>query len=77
MVVESALVAFWARLGSLNALEMTRLVKSWKLWLGLTLCSADSMGRITACMDADTVRQGIHHVYDRLKRNKALPDPKR
>jgi hypothetical protein len=25
-------------------------------------------------MDADTVRHGIHHVYDRLKRNKALPD---
>jgi hypothetical protein len=74
VVVKSALAAFWARLGSLNALEMTRLAKTWKLWLGLSLCSADSMGRITAGMDADTVRQGIHHVYDRLKRNKALPD---
>ncbi len=30
------------------------------------------MGRIW--MDADTVRQGIHHVYDRLKRNTSLPD---
>lgn len=74
VVVKSALVAFWARLGSLNALEMTKFAKTWKLGLGLSLCSADSMGRITAGMDADTVRQGIHHVYDRLKRNKALPD---
>lgn len=74
VVVKSALAAFWARLGSLNALEMTRLAKTWKPWLGQSLCSADSMGRITACMHAGTVRQGIHHIYDRLKRNKALPD---
>jgi hypothetical protein len=25
-------------------------------------------------MDADGLRRGIHHIYDRLKRNKALPD---
>src|SRR5665213_3849331 len=25
-------------------------------------------------MDAEGLRQGIHHIYDRLKRNKALPD---
>jgi hypothetical protein len=25
-------------------------------------------------MDADELRQGIHHLYQRLKRNKALPD---
>lgn len=53
---------------------MTKRAKIWKPWLGQSMCSADSMGRITACMDADTLRQGIHHVYDRLKRNKALPD---
>lgn len=74
VVVKLALAAFWARLGSLNALEMTKPAKIWKPWLGQSMCSADSMGRITACMEADTVRQGIHHVYDRLKRNKALPD---
>lgn len=73
-VVKSALAIFWTRLGSLNALELTKLAKSWKPWLGEPMCSADSMGRITACIDASTVRQGIHHVYDRLKRNKALPD---
>jgi hypothetical protein len=42
--------------------------------LGRPLCSADNLGRIVACVDADTLRQGIHHVYDGLKRNKALPD---
>jgi hypothetical protein len=25
-------------------------------------------------MDAEGLRQGIHHIYDRLKRNKAFPD---
>jgi Transposase DDE domain len=74
LVVKSALALFWIRLGSLNALEMTELSKSWKTWLGQSLCSADSMGRICQHMDADTLREGIHHVYDRLKRNKALPD---
>jgi hypothetical protein len=37
VVVKSALAAFWARLGSLNALEMTKPAKTWKLWLGLSL----------------------------------------
>ena len=43
-------------------------------WLGRSLCSADSLGRIVTRVDADTLRQGLHYVYDRLKRNKALPD---
>jgi hypothetical protein len=74
LVVKSALALFWTRLGSLNALELTGLAKCWKTWLGHSLCSADSMGRICEHMDADTLREGIQHVYDRLKRNKALPD---
>ena len=67
-------VVYWTRLGSLNALGMTRSAKFWKSWLDGPLCSADSLGRIVASMDAATLRQGIHHVYERLKRNKALPD---
>ena len=74
LVVKAVLAVYWSRLGSLNALEMTRGAKFWKAWLGYPLCSADSLGRIVASVDADTLRQGIHHVYDRLKRNKALPD---
>jgi hypothetical protein len=53
---------------------MVRPAKIWKNWLGQPACSADSMGRIAAGIQAATLRQGIHHVYDRLKRNKALPD---
>jgi Transposase DDE domain len=74
VVVKSVLALYWSRLGSLNALEMTRSAKSWKTWLGRPLCSADSLGRIAAGVHADTLRQGLHHLYDRLKRNKALPD---
>jgi hypothetical protein len=74
VVVKSVLALYWARLGSLHALEMTRAAKFWQFWMGRSLCSADSLGRIAAGMQADTLRQGIHQVYDRLKRNKALPD---
>lgn len=74
VVVKSVLALYWARLGSLHALEMTRSAKFWPSWLGRSLCSADSLGRIVAGVEADTLRQGIHHLYDRLKRNKALPD---
>ena len=74
LVVKAVLAVYWSRLGSLNALAMTREVKFWKSWLGGPLCSADSLGRIVARMEADSLRQGIHHIYERLKRNKALPD---
>lgn len=74
VVVKSALALFWTRMGSLHALEMTRRSNLWPSWLGRPLCSADSLGRIPAAMQASTLRQGLHHVYVRLKRNKALPD---
>jgi hypothetical protein len=74
LVVKAALAVYWTRLGSLNALVLTRSAKFWKSWLDGPLCSADSLGRIVADMEADSLRQGIHHVYERLKRNKALPD---
>jgi Transposase DDE domain len=74
LVVKAILAIYWSRLGSLNALEMTRSAKLWKAWLGGPLCSADSLGRILAGVDAATLRNGIHSVYERLKRNKALPD---
>jgi len=74
VVVKSAVVMFWARMGSLNALELTAGVRFWKSWLGQSPCSADTVGRVHALMDADQLRHGIHRIYDRLKRNKALPD---
>jgi hypothetical protein len=73
-VVKAVLAMYWSRLGSLNALQMTQSAKFWKAWLGGPLCSADSLGRIVASVDTDTLRQGVHHLYERLKRNKALMD---
>jgi hypothetical protein len=73
-VVHSVAVLFWARMGSLNALELAAHSSFFRRWLGQSVCSADSVGRVTALMDAEGLRRGIHHLYDRLKRNKALPD---
>ncbi len=72
--VKAALVLFWARLGSLNAWAQVAGAPPCPAWVGELPCSADSLGRIHALMQAAGLRQGIHHVYTRLKRNKALPD---
>jgi hypothetical protein len=61
-------------MGSLNALELTSHSRFFRCWLGQSVCSADSVGRVSALIDAEGLRQGIHHVYEQLKRNKALPD---
>jgi hypothetical protein len=73
-VVKSAAVMFWARLGSLNALEMSGKSRFWKHWLGDSLPSAETMGDVHSKMDATALREAIHQVYGYLKRNKALPD---
>ncbi len=65
---------FWTRLGSLNALEMAAPARFWKRCWGQPLASADTVGRVHSLLDADQLREGIHQVYERLKRNKALPD---
>ena len=74
LVIKSVAVLFWARMGSLNALELTARSSFFRHWFGQSVCSADSIGRVSALMDAEGLRHGIHHIYDRLKRNKALPD---
>ena len=61
-------------MGSLHALELVAGARFWKHWLEEPLGSADTVGRVHALLDAGTLRQGIHRLYDRLKRNKALPD---
>ncbi len=71
VIVKSVTVLFWARMGSLNALELTARSSFFHHWLGQSLCSADTIGRVNALMDAEGLRRGIHHIYDRLKRNKA------
>lgn len=74
VLVKSALALFWARLGSLNALETVAAARFWKSWLGRPLASADTMGDVHALLNSDGLRAGIHCVYERLKRNQALPD---
>jgi hypothetical protein len=74
VIVKSVTVLFWARMGSLNALELTARSVFFRHWLGQCVCSADTIGRVSTLLDAEGLRRGIHHVYDRLKRNKALPD---
>jgi hypothetical protein len=43
VVVKSAVVMFWARMGSLNALELTARARFWKSWLGRLPASADTV----------------------------------
>ena len=74
LIVQSVTVLFWARLGSLNALELTAQSSFFRRWLGEALCSADSVGRIVGLMEPSGIRAAIHSVYSQLKRNKALPD---
>lgn len=61
-----------ARMGSLNALEQAKGNSFWRKWLGRKLASADTMGRVYSQIILDSIRSLIHHVYSRLKRNKAI-----
>lgn len=75
LVMAGALVMMLARLGSLNALEKTKRFCFWKKWIGPYLPSADSMARIVAVADPETLRIGLHQIYTCLKRNKAIIPP--
>jgi hypothetical protein len=72
VIVGSVLVMLLCRLGSLNALEKVKPNPFWHRWLRAPLPSADSIGRVYTLVDPDTVRGGIHQIYARLKRNKAI-----
>ncbi|GAG43637.1 unnamed protein product, partial [marine sediment metagenome] len=74
-IIRSAFAMILVRLGSLNALEQTKSSRFWHQWLGGPIPSADTVGRVFSLADCDTVRAGIHEVYARLKRNKALEPP--
>lgn len=70
--IKSGLVMFWARLGSLNALVEGARSRFWKECLGIEMPSADSAGRVYAKTERKALRQGLHRIYTRLKRNKGL-----
>ena len=71
-MLQSVLGLYWARLGSLHALEMVRRAPLWKHWLGQPMASADTVGRVYALLENAGLRRGLQHVYRRLKRNKVL-----
>jgi len=72
LMLQSVLGLYWARLGSLHALEMVRRAPLWKHWLGQPMASADTVGRVYALLENAGLRRGLQHVYRRLKRNKVL-----
>src|SRR5208337_3169767 len=72
VLLKASLVMFWSRWGSLNALEEHRLSRFCKRWLGRSPGRSDPRGRVHAGLVAHDRREGLHHVYSRLKRNKAL-----
>lgn len=69
---KAVLGMFWVRLGSLNALVESAGSWFWKHWLRSKMPSADSVGRVFAVLDRGGLRKGVHRIYVRLKRNKAL-----
>ncbi len=73
VILKTAVAMFWARLGSLNALESVRTAGFWQRWLEWHATSADTMGRVQSTVSVGQLRDGLHEVYNRLKRNKALP----
>jgi hypothetical protein len=75
VVVRAILAMCLCRLGSLNALGQTAGGRLWRRWLGQGLPSPDTIGRVATVADLDSVRALGRHVYDRLKRNKALDPP--
>jgi hypothetical protein len=75
VIVRSLLVMIVTRLGSLNAAEQTRSSSVWRRFLKDALPSADTLGRVAAQMEPNTVRKALLDLYTDLKRNKALPPP--
>ena len=73
VLVQSAWILFCTRLGSLHALETVQKARFWKRWLGREMSSVDTVGRVYSGLEVGGLRKGLHRVYTRLKRNKALP----
>jgi hypothetical protein len=74
-IVRALVTMFFCRLGSLNALGQTRSSSWWHRWLGRALPSPDTIGRVAGLIELDDVRALGQHLYQRLKRGKALNPP--
>ena len=71
-VVLSYILLFVANLGSLNALEQYQARGAWGQWLGGSLPSADTMGRVAAVLAPDGIREALGRMHGKRKRNKGL-----
>ena len=71
-IIRSILAMSLSRLGSLNALEQASGHSFWRRWLKTGLPSADTVSYVSTKVEPNTIRPIIKHVYDKLKRNKAL-----
>src|ERR1700733_8511425 len=74
-IVQNALAMFVARLGSLNALELLHRQRSKHPVLGAQTISADTMGRVIAEIDTESLRDVQRESYSKFKRQKALETP--
>jgi len=74
-IVRAVMVMFFCRLGSLNALGQTRVRGLWSQLIGQSLPSPDTIGRVAGLIDLQGVRSLARHIYERLKRGKALVAP--
>lgn len=74
-VLRGAMVMLLTRLGSLNALAQSTVATFWRRWLGGSLASADTTGRVVAQLDPDALRAALQQLYTQLKRNKSLHPP--
>lgn len=72
-ILKAGLLIFWARLGSLNALQNLVTAHLRCPWFQAGAASADTIGRVGAGLNTEGLRQGLAQVYAKLKRNKALP----
>lgn len=75
VIVRAVLAMGLCRLGSLNALGQTKDSSLWSKWLAHALPSPDTIGRVAGLVDVEALRALGHHVYERLKRGKALTPP--
>ena len=71
-IAGAAFLMMLVRWGSLNALQQDRRRSFWRRWLGAPLASADTIGRVFTRIQTEPLRDVLHALYDRLKRNKAL-----
>jgi hypothetical protein len=72
-VFQMAFYMFATARGSLNAIDKDRHFPGrLRRLVGPRVPSADTVGRVYACMDGDTLRQMLVAILHRVKRNKML-----